>query len=373
MNASNSPFFSLILFILILVCTLCTVNLYLGFKRNKKDSFGRLVNAFIVFLFINALYVGIVECFFTGQAWMNRMFPFVFLYGPFYYFALRALRQPDLSWKISLIHVIPFLGFLLAFIVYLFNGWYNDLIKYEYFMRFKIWLSLVSLAGYCFYGFYNKVRYVEKLDDKRTIMLFMTVMLLFVSMLHFSVFAYRSFVVRTEQSVYLFRAIICCCMLVITIVVFLYQTAPLLNQSTTDNLVMVSGTLGFKESMPRYEKSVLSESQLDTYEAILNETMKVKELFLNQELSLNELALMVKIPSHHLTQLLNTKLQVTFHNYVNHLRVLHVCRMMETPRGRKLTLEELGGGSGFNSKASFNRHFKLWMGCTPSEYRKRLI
>lgn len=372
MIASKSAIYLLIPFITLLVCTLCVVNLYLGFKRNRKDAFGRVVNALMVFLFLNALYVWLLECFFIEQAWLNTTFPFIFLYGPFYYFALMALKNQDLSCKNYLIHAIPFLGFLLVFLIYVYNGWNNNHIKYASFIRYKRGFSMLSLMAYCFYGFYHKVSYVGRLNDKRIVMLFARVMLLFLFLLYFSAFTSGNLVVQTEQSIYSFRVLTYCCMLMVTVLVFVYQTLPLLNQSAPDNFDMDPASLALKEPMAKYEKSVLTEVQLDNYEVTLKDAMTHKELFLNQELSLNELAIAVKIPSHHLTQLLNTRMQLTFHNYINHFRVLYACKLMETPVGRRMTLEELGRLSGFNSKVSFNRHFKLWMGRTPSEFRKDL-
>lgn len=257
--------------------------------------------------------------------------------------------------------------------IYVFEGWYIDHSKYQLFKGYLSKVALISLSGYCLYGFMNgKGSFTGKLNDKRTIVFLGGIVLLFFTMFLFSVFISKSIVFENVEAMYLFRLMVYCCMLVITLLVFVYQTAPLLNQRSSD----IAGTSlepsQIKEPLPRYEKSVLSESQLDHYEMILNELMENKSPFLNHELSLSELAFELKVPSHHLTQLLNTRLQITFHNYINHLRVLHACKLMETSSVIEMTLEEVGSLSGFNSKVSFNRHFKLWMRCTPSEYRKGL-
>ncbi|WP_316819692.1 AraC family transcriptional regulator [Pedobacter gandavensis] len=372
MIATKSAVFPILPFILLLVCLLCVINLYLGFKQNKKDAFGNVVNALMCFLFLNAAYVWVIECFFIKQAWLNPMFPFIFLYGPFYYFGLSTLKGIELSFKTLLIHTIPFLGFLLVFIIFVFNDWHKDQLKYESYTNYKLGLAVLSLMVYCFYGFQSKINSAVKLNDQRIIMLFSRVMLFFLFLIHLAVFISGKLVVQTEQSFYSCRILIYCCMLVVTALIFVYQTVPRLSPGSPEQ-DKDPMSLNMKEPIAKYKKSVLNELQLDTYEVILKEAMKHRELFLNQELSLNELALEIKIPSHHLTQLLSTRFQLTFHHYINHSRVLYACRLMETPSGRKMTLEELGSLSGFNSKVSFNRHFKLWTGRTPSEFRKDLI
>lgn len=364
--------FPLIPFILLIICTICAINLYLGFKRNKKDPFGCVINALTIYLFINAFFVWMVECFFANDFWISRMFPFIFLYGPFYYFFLRALRGGDLSKKCIFLHIIPFLVFFICFVIYAYEGWYNDSLKYEIYNKYKVKASFVSLVGYCLYGFYSNVNFVGKLSDRRTIALF-SIMLLFLTLFYFAISISRNQVFQNVQSVNLYRVTIYCSMLVAVLLLFGYQTRPLLILASNVELEKPSESPANVKLLPKYEKSFLTESQLDAYEVVLNDILVNQKLFLNQELSLGELASETKMPTHHLTQVLNTRLNISFHNYINQLRVLHACELMNTAEGMRKPLEELGGLSGFNSKVSFNRHFKLQMKCTPSEYRRGLV
>lgn len=372
MTAPEPIIFPLIPYVLLLICTFCAVNLYLGFKRNKRELFGQVINAFLIYMFIHALSVWVVECFFLPQAWIDRMFPFVLFYGPFYYFAIKAAVGKRLSTRNVLVHAIPFLCFFMAFLVYVSQGWYADKTSYLFFKSYLGTASLISLSSYCFYGFFTaKINLTGKLNDKRTVVLLCGIVLLFVTMFFFAVFASRGIIFENVQAIYLLRLTVYSCLLVVAMLIFGYQTEPFLSLQS-DKPDTLLEPLNHKVAMPKYEKSILSELQLNTYELILNDMVSQKALFLNQELSLHDLALELKIPAHHLTQLLNTRLKTNFHSYINHLRVLYACTLLSNVAYADMPLEELGSLSGFNSKVSFNRHFKFWMNCTPSEYRKAL-
>src|SRR5690606_25133872 len=153
---------------------------------------------------------------------------------------------------------------------------------------------------------FNNVNLVGKLIDKRSIILFW-ILLLFLTIFYVAVSASGKPLFQNGYSVYLFRLTIYSIQLLVVILFFGYQTMPLLNQPSEHELVMHLDTQANLKPIPKYEKSFLSEHQLDAYETILNAVMNYKKLFLSQELSLAELALETKIPAHHLTQLMNTR------------------------------------------------------------------
>lgn len=70
---------------------------------------------------------------------------------------------------------------------------------------------------------------------------------------------------------------------------------------------------------------------------------------------------------HHLTQLFNVHLGENFNQYINKFRVNHACELLKN-NDEMLSIEQIAFNSGFNSKVSFNRHFKNLLGDTPKEY-----
>src|SRR5690606_29131550 len=127
--------------------------------------------------------------------------------------------------------------FFITFVIYAYNGWYSDDLKYEYYLKYKMNLSWISLVGYCLYGFFNNVNLVGKLIDKRSIILFW-ILLLFLTIFYVAVSASGKPLFQNGYSVYLFRLTIYSIQLLVVILFFGYQTMPLLNQPSEHELVM---------------------------------------------------------------------------------------------------------------------------------------
>jgi AraC-like DNA-binding protein len=101
----------------------------------------------------------------------------------------------------------------------------------------------------------------------------------------------------------------------------------------------------------------------------LEALMAAEKPWLENELTLTELATRVGISPHHLSQLLNADLGKTFFDYVNERRVAEVQRCLRDPAYADQPILDIAVASGFNSKASFNAVFKQQTGMTPSAYR----
>jgi AraC-like DNA-binding protein len=120
----------------------------------------------------------------------------------------------------------------------------------------------------------------------------------------------------------------------------------------------------------RYQKSGLTDQKASQYLTKLKRFMEDEMPYLNPELTLNDLAEQLKIPSHNLSEILNTRLHQNFFDFINQYRVDEVKRNLEDPRKEHLTLLSIGLDAGFNSKSAFNAIFKKYMNLTPSEYRQ---
>jgi len=101
--------------------------------------------------------------------------------------------------------------------------------------------------------------------------------------------------------------------------------------------------------------------------------MEGKELFLNADLSLRDLAGHLDLPPNYVSQLLNEGFDQNFSEYVNTYRLEAFRAKVVAPDLQHLTLLGLAYESGFNSKTVFNTFFKKAMGMTPAAYRKQLL
>ena len=125
-----------------------------------------------------------------------------------------------------------------------------------------------------------------------------------------------------------------------------------------------------KKTTPTYKKKPLNPQDIASYKEALFQYMEQEQPYLNNKLSLNQLAEEVQIPAPVLSQLLNESLDQNFFNFVNAYRVNEVQRRLQNPKYRNLTILGIALDCGFSSKAAFNRIFKMHTGLTPSEYMK---
>jgi AraC-like DNA-binding protein len=120
----------------------------------------------------------------------------------------------------------------------------------------------------------------------------------------------------------------------------------------------------------KYQKSGLGEAAAQALHQTLLHLMATEKLFTNPELTLPELAQKLGVHSNTLSQVINSREQTNFFDFINSLRVEEFKRMVVQPDNQKFTLLALALACGFNSKTSFNRNFKRATQLTPTEYLK---
>jgi AraC-like DNA-binding protein len=120
---------------------------------------------------------------------------------------------------------------------------------------------------------------------------------------------------------------------------------------------------------PRYARSGLDKGRVPELLARLEELVRTEKPWLENDLTLTQLSGRLGISAHHLSQLLNDEIGMTFFDYVNRLRVQEVQRCLSDPAYGSQTILDIALASGFNSKAAFNAAFRLHTGMTPSAFR----
>jgi AraC-like DNA-binding protein len=124
---------------------------------------------------------------------------------------------------------------------------------------------------------------------------------------------------------------------------------------------------------PQPKKSVLSPQQQTAITQKLSALMLEKKIFTDPELTLEKLASQLKVPRHHLSEVLNQHLHKTFYQYINDYRMQEVLHLMDYCKKQAVTpnILSIAFEAGFNSKSSFNQYFKKITGFTPTEYFKQ--
>jgi len=86
--------------------------------------------------------------------------------------------------------------------------------------------------------------------------------------------------------------------------------------------------------------------------------------------SLSELAKKIGESSHHVSQVMNEKLNKSFFELLASYRIDEAKKILSGDKKGKITVEEVSEMVGYNSKTAFNNAFKKLSGKTPSEFRK---
>jgi AraC-like DNA-binding protein len=125
-------------------------------------------------------------------------------------------------------------------------------------------------------------------------------------------------------------------------------------------------------SMSKYRKSSLTEAaKLKILDNIIFE-LETKKYFLDNLASLSELAKKLGESPHHVSQVINEKLNESFFELLASYRVEEAKRILSGDKSNKLTVEEISEMVGYNSKTAFNNAFKKLTRKTPSDFKKSI-
>lgn len=120
----------------------------------------------------------------------------------------------------------------------------------------------------------------------------------------------------------------------------------------------------------KYRKSSLSEANKEEILKKIKREMEQGSYFTNSLASLAGLAKQINESPHHVSQVINEKMNRNFFEMLAFYRVEHAKKLIRQDKQGKITVEELAELVGYNSKSSFNSAFKKYSSKTPSEYRK---
>jgi len=116
--------------------------------------------------------------------------------------------------------------------------------------------------------------------------------------------------------------------------------------------------------------SLFTEKRAQELERHILSVMEEEQPYLDESLTLSDLASKIDLTDKRLSELLNKHLDTNFYDFVNGYRVEAFKQMVVDGSYAHLTLLALAYESGFKSKTSFNRVFKQRTGMSPSEYKK---
>jgi AraC-like DNA-binding protein len=300
-------------------------------------------------------------------------YPLLFLLGPFFYLYVKSLLEYDFRLKRKdLLHFIPALMVLLAFLPFYLQSatekfaimqdisdtGFTEIPPEQFVIMFG---QILQICIYLFFAYqliqqknhaWQDIRsknLLVRLEWLRKATTVFAVFMLVYAVIVIILVLKESFRVETDY------------------IILLLMSA----------LVFVLGYVAIGQPDIFSQKSLSSPKLLEQTEkansarAHLLALMESEKPYLLEELKIANLAEMMELPSHQLSEILRTELQVSFPEFIQNYRIAEAKRLLSDPQFNHLKILAVALESGFGNKATFNRVFKEKVGTTPSTFRSQ--
>jgi AraC-like DNA-binding protein len=125
----------------------------------------------------------------------------------------------------------------------------------------------------------------------------------------------------------------------------------------------------FKDIPEKYASKKIEDKEANLLIKSLTNVMNENQFHKDTNIKLKDIAKVLHISSHQLSQLLNDNLGKSFAMFINEYRIEEAKQLLK--ENNQFTLEAIGFEAGFSSKSTFYATFKKVVGQTPSEFKKQ--
>lgn len=364
--------------------------LFLGLTFNKRNNSENRIMAFLILL----ISVELLFAYFyykTDPEYLALIdyskdffeYSIIFNYGPVtYLYAMKLTTGIKITRTKHLLHFIPFLISLSysTFIYIVSKGdenstLYQDLYYYceavDFFISFIMVISIVIYFVTTFIylnKFTKKIKRFFSNTDKLTLvwlkafilifLIYSMLLLIFTTATDSDIFSF------VYPDLYYFS---------ISIIIFIFGYFSLAQPGIFNKIQLMEDTLGsdIKDKEEKYKKTKLSENQLNSHLKKIEAHIINNRSFTDPEINLQKLAEELDILPHYISQVINSKLNKNFYQFINYYRVEEIKKALKDRSLDNQNIITIAFDAGFNSKSSFNSIFKQLTGMTPSQYRKK--
>lgn len=110
-----------------------------------------------------------------------------------------------------------------------------------------------------------------------------------------------------------------------------------------------------------------SQKEIEEYKSRLHNHFENKQLYLRNDLNRIVISQVTQIPIEHIDYLFNNYLELDLNYFIAEYRISYALNLMQE-KGDVYTLNAISYESGFRSRATFNKYFKIFTSVLPSEY-----
>ncbi|OJJ22308.1 hypothetical protein BKI52_06395 [marine bacterium AO1-C] len=294
----------------------------------------------------------------------------IFLFGPFFYFYIRSiLLLPSLNLRIKLLHFVPallhFISMIPQIIVSKATYIYMMMVERTPWL-YAVWLGFEGTAillnfAYLYVSYITVQKHKDALLTKTYRKYLQTILILLLVCLVGWTQGYVLYFFNAK-SLLSFLGSNLAWLLPTGITYFLgYLTAvkPKFFQIPTT-------------PKAKYQNSPLVKADLKKYQQQLEKLMESQQPYLDAQLTLQKLSVLLDLKPAQLSQIINEGYQKNFFDFVNTYRIQHFIKLVSVQTHEHKTLLGMALEVGFNSKSTFNRAFKKEHQMTPTAYIKQV-
>lgn len=115
----------------------------------------------------------------------------------------------------------------------------------------------------------------------------------------------------------------------------------------------------------------LDADKIKVYLNRLKKIMEEAKPYVDNDLTIHDLAKISAIPTYYLSKIINQQLNKSFYDYINFYRIQEAKKRLIQPTYDHYTILAIALDCGFNSKSAFNVAFKKFTKTTPSRFKKQ--
>lgn len=361
------------IYILSIICIglFFLLGIFLVTSKTKNSISSRMIGVFFILLGLNfldgnLLLTGFYLNFPDLALWEE---PFVFLYGPIIYFYSITITSDNFRFKIRhLIHTIPFIGLMLFILFqYQLKPISDKLLMLHSIVDFNqpkelLIPTILIFIHIVIYFLYSKKRIKSYREGLKAYFSTLNIDWLDKSLNFIFVLLAISFVNSFFQFLgdkYLFQI-----GLLVLIVFVLVFVGKVYFKVMEQPMLFVAD-----KKQKNYLDPIDEEERLSIYSQLKKE-LEENQLFLNPELTIDDLAKLLNLNSKKTSRVINESFGHNFFDLINSYRIEYAKNVIKENKDSGQTILEVLYNSGFNSKSSFNTQFKKKTGLTPSEFKK---
>ncbi|TJZ60126.1 helix-turn-helix domain-containing protein [Sphingobacterium olei] len=309
-------------------------------NKLKKNAFERFALSFALLQVIHLLFI-----------FQNYSIPFPFLYGPIFMIMYNIASSGKIGNRISVMaHFSMFTLFLLWYLFALGNP---GVLYYEFYFP----LMILSMVCYPLVALVRMRRSVSNTSNR-------LVLLRQLAFLGNAIGFFIGLLLLSQKWGFELDVN------PLYVVAFVMVFSILL---LTNYLIFAKdyNTADIEDTRPQKIRTVRDDSRILACAEKLADCMYKDKLFLDTGLTLDDLSKKTALPKSLITDYINQHLQTNYYEWLARFRVEHAKDLLEHER-QVLKMEVLANQSGFNSKTTFYRYFKQYVGVSPGTYRENI-